>query len=174
MNYDNENDDVRLPDKVVREQLLPSTTRPYGCDYDEDEMNIFNTYNNTYNNTEEMEIDNTLSQAIHESYLLQKQQEEYEEYEQDIIRGYYIEQETRQKQFGDLVSVLFRLSKYDAHAKNIYEIVSQSIYKYCEQTMDHILLNRQQYDDIFHFLKQVRTSPQNIEHLKRVILREDE
>jgi hypothetical protein len=151
MNYlndinENEND-IRPPDNVIREQLIPSVKNIYDEEIEE--------------------LEKALQISIQENLA---QQELYNSYEKFVMEEYEMEKKARIDKFKDLLFDLNKLSKYDKEIKNIFEIIEPIIDSYCNQIFEFQQLDKNLYENIFLSLSKIRTNKKNIENLKSILI----
>jgi hypothetical protein len=151
MNYlndinENEND-IRPPDNVIREQLIPSVKNIYDEEIEE--------------------LEKALQISIQENLA---QQELYNSYEKFVMEEYEMEKKARIDKFKDLLFDLNKLSKYDKEIKNIFEIIEPIIDSYCNQIFEFQQLDKNLYENIFLYLSKIRTNKKNIENLKSILI----
>lgn len=133
---DDEHDEIRVPDKVFYDQLLP--------DIPEDDMS------------------RALRISMEENNEMIKRQYEYESC---VIESYTEEKKRRESQFCDLLFALNKLSNYDPTAHEVYQLLFHIIEHYCEQTIQTITLDELTYNKIFNFLRTVRTNSDHLTSL---------
>jgi|694.fasta_scaffold95267_3 hypothetical protein len=139
----NNNEDIRLPDKVVNEKL---SEKPI-------------------NNYEEQ-----IEEATHWSILEFNQQKELnEKYEREIHENHIKEISIRKEKFKDLLNDLKKIIYFDDEIRNIYEIIEPVIESYIAQYIEFVQFDKETYDKIFTVLGKIRTNKQNIERLKNII-----
>lgn len=113
----------------------------------------------------EPETETDYDMAIRQSLI--DHENETQRQEQQIIDAYYCEKWKRSVQFRDLLTALQRLSKHDAVANEIYEMVNHIVTQYCDQTADIIKVDEATYKKMFGFLRTMRT---DIDAFKCIVL----
>jgi hypothetical protein len=141
---DNENNDdnIRSPDEVKREQLIEDTR----CDFQKQ-----------------------MDEALYLSF--QEQQKINNEYEESIIKLYQEETCNRRNKFRQLLLDMNKLSVFDKEVKEIYDIIQPIIDAYCEQYIEICELDELTYERIIKIVSSIRTSKKNIELLKTIIIK---
>lgn len=140
-----EEEDIRQPDGVKKEQLLLDTRSEF-----------------------EKQLDEVLYLSLLESKELQETNEKYEE---EIINNYYIEVNKRKNSFAQLLFNLNKLVRLNADIKEIYEIIEPIIDSYCNQIIEFVELDSLIYDKIFKIIGTIRTNKSDIELLKTILVR---
>jgi len=142
--FEEEENNIRLPDEVKRETLVEDTRSSF-----------------------EKEIDAAVYQSIleHEEYA-----NNMTEFETRIMYESSLETDNRQKQFASLLHDLNKVSRFDAQIKEIYNIIEPIIESYCSQFIINYEFDKVTYEKIFTTLSTIRTNKQGIELLKTVIV----
>ena len=143
-----ENVEMRLPDEVVYEQLLE--TPDVRSDYDK-------------------QIEHAISLSLQQ---INEENAVNVEYEKNLLDEYNNETIKRNESSRSILFDINKLLKYDKQAREIYEIIEPILNTYCFQCIDNCYIDKITYDNIFNFLKTVRTDKKNIEFLKTIILSE--
>lgn len=143
---DETEDNIRPPDKVVREQLMQDNRTDF-----------------------EKEIDEALYLSMEE---YKEQQEHYNKYEEQIIKEHLNITVKRKEIFEVLLLDINRLTKYDKEIKEIFNIIEPIIELYCNSYIENISLDKVTYDKIFNVLSKTRVNKQGLEHLKTIIFSE--
>ena len=142
--FEEEENNIRLPDEVKRETLLEDTRSSF-----------------------QKEID----AAVYQSML---EQEEYAnnmtEFETRIMCESSLETDNRKKQFACLLHELDKVSRFDNQIKEIYNIIEPIIESYCFQFIINYEFDKITYEKIFTTLSTIRTNKKDIELLKTVII----
>jgi hypothetical protein len=146
-NIDNNENEIRPPDNVFREQLISNVNSIYDLELEE--------------------IQKAIQLSIKENL---DQQEVYNKYEEMIMEEYEKEKCIRRDKFRDLLFDLNKLSKYDKKIKDIFVIIEPIIESYCNQIFDLQQIDKDLYEDIFLYLSKIRTNKKNIENLKSIII----
>ena len=139
--YDEE---IRSPDEVKRERLIQDNR----CEF-------------------QKQMDEALYLSLQE---IKQQEEISQNYEEEIIKNFYNELQTRKDSFSNLLMDLNRLIKFDKDIKEIYEIIEPIIDSYCNQYIEVVELDLITYEKIFKVIGTVRTDKKNIELLKTILL----
>lgn len=139
-------DNIRPPDKVIRERLI----------------DIEDTRNNF-----EKEMDKALYMSIEE---YKKQEELYDKYEEYLKNEYFNEVKKRRENFEGFLFDLNKLMKYDKEIKEIFDIIEPIIESYCFQYSENFHLDKLTYDKIFTTLNKTRTNKKSLELLKTIII----
>lgn len=139
-------DNIRPPDKVVKETLLEDTRS---------------------------EFEKQLDEAIYLS--MQEISEQYEinrQYEEKLFKDHTAEAMRRRELFGDFLFNLNKIGRFDKEIRDIYDIVDPIIESYCAQYIQTCELDEETYDKIFNTLKKIRINKLSLDTLKTIILRE--
>ena len=139
---DNEDDNIRRPDKVKREILFDDNRSDF-----------------------EKQIDEALYVSLQES------EEKNKIYEDEIYNNYFTETARRKEAFRELLFDLRKLIKFDKEIKEIYEIIEPIIDAYCSQFINCFEVDAETYDKIFNALGSIRTNKNNIELCKGIIVK---
>lgn len=141
--FNDEEENIRLPDAVITEQLLEDNRSEY-----------------------EKQID----EAIYISYQeLSENQELNKKYEEQLLKDYKEESDKRRKIFETLLFDLHKISKIDREVREIYEIVDPIIESYCSQYIDLCELDADMHKKIFTLLSKIRTDKTAVNFLKDII-----
>ena len=143
----NSDDNVRAPDKIKKEQLLQDNRSEY----------------------EQQEED-----ARYWSLLeFNEQKELNEKYEADLIIEHNRIIKERRELFRGFLFDVNKLIRFDKDMKEIYEIIEPIIDSYCAQYMKQCELDPITYDRIFKVIGNIRTDKNNIELLKKIIIKSE-
>jgi len=144
-NNDNNDNNVRVPDLVKKEQLIQDTRSEY-----------------------EKQMDEALYLSIQD---FKKQEEINEKYEEQIINEHARIIGERKELFREILFDLNKLTRFDKDIKEIYEIIEPIIDYYCSQNINQYEIDSETYDRIFKVIGNVRTNKNNIELLKKLIIK---
>jgi len=137
---------IRLPDKVVKEQLTEHDTRS--------------------------DFDREMEEAIYLSIQEVREHEiNNEKYEKEVINKYHLQTTERRDKFHDLLLTMNKLFKFDKDIKEISNIIEPIIEAYCLDYIQLYELDEETYDRIFKVLGSIRTNKSNIDHLKTIIIK---
>ena len=142
---DFEDEEIRAPDEVKREQLMNDNR----CEF-------------------QKQMDEALYLSLQEIKL---QQEISSKYEEEIIKNYHNEINERREKFGGLLLDINKLIRFDKDIKEIYEIIEPIIESYCNQYIEYVELDEDTYDRIFKVIGTIRTNKKNLDLLKEIIFR---
>jgi len=148
-NYDdefNDNETIRQPDEVRREQLI------------EDNRDDF-----------QKQIDEAIYISLQE---IKKQQEINIKYEEKLMSDYLKENNKRKEIFHEFLFNLMRVSKFDKNIREIYDIIEPIIDSYCNQLIHVCQLDDVTHDKIFNTLQKIRINKESLEFLKTIIVKE--
>jgi hypothetical protein len=137
-------DEIRAPDIVITEQLLPGG-------------NVDN------------EID--ITEVLHisqEEYA--KQKELYDKYEENIIKEFNFERNKRLEIFKEFLFRINRLGVYDVEVREIYNMIDPIIDAYCNQYIETCELDVETYTKIFTLLKKIRNTQVILPILEKIII----
>jgi hypothetical protein len=138
-------DNIRAPDKVVRETLLEDTRSDF-----------------------EKQLDEAMYLSMYE---INQQRNIYYEYEQKLIEDHKYETDRRNEIFKDFMFNIIKISKFDKEIREIYEILDPIIESYCKQYIQTCELDVETYDKIFNTLKKIRNNQQVLDILKTILLK---
>jgi hypothetical protein len=136
-------DEIREPDRVIREQLIEDTR----CDF-------------------QKQIDKALYLSMQDVINQEKINKAYED---EVVNSYLKETTKRREKFGKLLMDMNKLIRLDKKIKEIYEIIEPIIYTYCEQHIETCEIDEETYEKIFKNLSTIRTDKGAIELLKHII-----
>ena len=143
----NSDHNVRAPDKIKKEQLLQDNRSEY----------------------EQQEED-----ARYWSLLeFNEQKELNEKYEADLIIEHNRIIKERRELFRGFLFDVNKLVRFDKDMKEIYEIIEPIIDSYCAQYMKQCELDPITYDRLFKVIGNIRTDKNNIELLKKIIIKSE-
>jgi len=145
--YNCDNNDIRAPDKVKKEQLLQDTRSEY-----------------------DKQMDEVMYLSAQE---FKKQEEDNQKYEDDIINEHNKIIYERKNLFRGFLFDLNKLTKLDKNTKEIYEIIEPIIDHYCAQYITQYEIDTITYDRIFKIIGNIRTNKNNIELLKKIIIKSE-
>ena len=105
------------------------------------------------------------------------EEEEFEEFEEDILQNmvdyekeiqkYFVEEKMRRKDtFNELLFKMKKISNYDKEVEEIYNIIEPIIESYCEQVIQYYEVDNVSYERIFSIISSIRV---NGEPLKKII-----
>ena len=165
--YDQEygNDEIRKPDRVIRERLIDYDYMNYDFDNNYN-FNYNYNFNDNYNDFSKEEDD--INQAIKESLKISEENEEKEVLR--IINETKEEIEKREKRFEKILVKLKRIGNYDKIIKDIYNILQSTIDSYVSLQFDFCYFEKDRYDYIFNNLKTVKLDKKEFESLKMFIM----
>ena len=142
---DEDFDEIRKPDKVIREQLVQDNRCEFQKQIDE-AMYL------------------SMQDAIHQEKIFQ-------DYEEKIINEYIKETITRKESFNKLLMDMNKLIKFDKSIKEIYEIIEPIIDNYCQKYIEIWEIDEETYEKIFKILSTIRSDKEAIEKLKTIIVK---
>lgn len=137
--YDNDNDNVRIPDPVKREKLIHNEDRDY-------------------------EMDSLLEISKNEFEFIQNQQET-----QEIELIYKQNNEQRCNKFNHMKMQLNKILALDSSNIVHYELILSIIELFELGFINEYKLTKEQYTDIFKILKTIRLPPNEIDHLQKIL-----
>jgi hypothetical protein len=142
--YQDYEDEIRPPDRVKREQLIPN--------------------DNLYH---DKELEEALSLSIQESLELEKKSQEYEN---QIINSFIKERDNRREKFEKLLFNLKKVSKFDKTLCDTFDIIEPIIDSYCNQMIENFIVDEETFQSIFKNLNSIRTDKKIIDILKTIII----
>ncbi len=146
-NYDNNDNNVRAPDNIKKEQLLQDTRSEY---------------------------DKQMDEAMYLSVQEFKNQEEInQKYEEDIINEHNKIIVERKNLFRGFLFDLNKLTRFDKDMKEIYEIIEPIIDYYCAQYIAQCEIDAVTHDRIFKVIGNVRTDKNAMELLKKILIKSE-
>jgi len=137
--------EIRLPDEVKREQLIPDTRTEY-----------------------DIEMDEALYLSMQE---LREQNIENDKFEEEIMNSYHSETNERREKFSDLLKNMTKLSKFDKDIKELYDFLYPIIESYCDQYILNYEVDEKTYHKVFKFLGTIRINKNTLETLKTIIIK---
>jgi hypothetical protein len=148
-NNDNENNDndIRAPDIVKKEQLLQDNRSEY-----------------------DKQMDEAMYLSIQE---FKNQEESNQKYEDELIIEHIRIINERKDLFRAFLFDLNKLIRFDKDMKEIYEIIEPIIDYYCAQYITQCEIDPITYDRIFKVIGNIRTNKNNIELLKKIIIKSE-
>jgi hypothetical protein len=150
-NYDNDNEsndnDIRAPDIVKKEQLLQDNRSEY-----------------------DKQMDEAMCLSIQE---FKNQEESNQKYEDELIIEHSRIINERKDLFRAFLFDLNKLIRLDKDMKEIYEIIEPIIDYYCAQYITQCEIDPITYDRIFKVIGNIRTNKNNIELLKKIIIKSE-
>jgi len=149
-NDDNDNDyeDIRLPDPVIRERLV---------DYGDDD---FANYNYNYLEPTSDDIDRILKESLEEFELAE---------EQKIQEMLAIERSEKAKKYKSIKERLQKIQSYDTSNKDTYGTIISIIELYEADFIESYLLDETSYKNIFKLLKTIRLTKEDLDLLGSLI-----
>ena len=139
-----ENEDyIRPPDNIIREQLM------------EDTRSYF-----------DIQMEEALFISSQEKILYDESNKKYED---EIITNYYSVMMERNSKFTNLIVDLKKLRNFDKDIKEILDIIEPIIEMYCSQYIEQHTLNVNTYNKIFSVISTIRTNKTNVENLKTIL-----
>ncbi len=136
-------DFVRQPDNVVREQLL---------------------------NDDRSEFQKQIDEAIYLSVQeLNNQRILYKEFEDQLVKDYTNETNRRTELFKDFLFNLNKIGKFDREVQEIFNILDPIIESYCNQFIQTCEMDQETYDKIFNTLRKIRNQT-TVDILKSIVL----
>ena len=143
--FNNDNNNVRAPDKTKKEKLLQDARSEY-----------------------EKQMDKAMYLSIQD---FKKQQEINENYENTIINEHIKITNERKELFRGFLFDLNKLTRFDKEMKEIYEIIEPIIDYYCAQYINQCEIDHLTYDRIFKVIGNIRTNKNTIELLKNILVK---
>ena len=140
-----EDEEIRAPDEVKREQLMNDNR----CEF-------------------QKQMDEALYLSLQEIKNVEEVNKQYEEL---IIKNYNDEIISRKEKFQQLLLDMNKLMRFDKDIKEIYEIIEPIIESYCNQYIEYVELDEDTYDKIFKVIGTIRTNKKNLENLKTIIIK---
>ena len=137
-------DNIRVPDEAKRETLIEDTRSSF-----QKEIDIA-----VYHSTQQ-----------HAEYAKQM-----DDFETKIMYESLRETENRKKQFASLLHDIDKVSRFDSQIKEIYNIIEPIIESYCFQFIVNYEFDKITHAKIFTTLSTIRTSKNDIELLKTIII----
>ena len=93
-----------------------------------------------------------------------------DDFETKIMYESLRETENRKKQFASLLHDIDKVSRFDSQIKEIYNIIEPIIESYCFQFIVNYEFDKITHAKIFTTLSTIRTSKNDIELLKTIII----
>jgi len=143
--FENFEEEIRVPDEVKRERLMPDTR----TDFD-------------------IEMDEALYLSMQE---LRQQNIKNDKFEEEIMNSYHSETNERREKFSDLLKNMTKLSKFDKDIKELYDFLYPIIESYCDQYILNYEVDEKTYDKVFKFLGTIRVNKNTLDTLKTLIIK---
>jgi hypothetical protein len=143
-NYSEYNDEIRVPDQVINEQLTKDTRSEF-----------------------QKQMDEAMYISLQE---IKACEDSNKKYETDLIQQYVEETNKRKEIFATFLLDMNKLLKFDKEVREIYEIVEPIIESYCNQYFEICDLDEETYKKIFNLLGKIRVNKVGLEILKTIIL----
>jgi hypothetical protein len=138
-----DDEDIRPPDEVIREQLQEDPRSEY-----------------------EKDLEEAMYQSIES---LKEEEKRQDEYAQRCVQIFEEERNQKYEQFDNIFKQLKKLSVYDMNLKNILDIMEPVIDAYCNGFIEYYGLDKISHDNIFDNLKKVRLSEEERQILKNIV-----
>jgi hypothetical protein len=138
-------EEIRPPDEVKREQLIPDSRSEF-----------------------DIEMDKALYLSMQD---LREQNIQNDKFEEEIINKFHYETTQRREKFRDLLINMNKLLKFDKDIKELYDFIYPIIEAYCEQYISNYAVDEKTYDKIFKFLGTIRVSKNLLDSLKTIIIK---
>lgn len=146
-NNDIDDNNVRAPDIVKKEQLLQDNRSEY-----------------------DKQMDEAMYLSVQE---FKKQQDDYQKYEDEIISEHKKIINERKELFRGFLFDLNKLFRFDKDIKEIYEIIEPIIDSYCAQYITQCEIDTVTHDRIFKVIGNIRTDKNAIDLLKKIIIKSE-
>ena len=168
MNPDDDNDNneqnenIRAPDPVIRETLLGSTSNNYG-------YNINHVNNNYYDSIYDFEEDDCV---FFEDILKQSM----EEYEKDQLKRHIqnelLEKERLEKKLicNSITQKISRVKGHDTSNQEIYETILSIIEMYELEHIINFVVQQYHHEKIFKILSSIRLTSDEMQFLRNLII----
>jgi len=143
----NDNDNVRTPDKTKKEQLLQDNRSEY-----------------------DKQMDEAMYLSIQE---FKKQEEINQKYEEEVINEHIKIINERKDLFRGFLFDLNKLIRFDKDMKEIYEIIEPIIDSYCAQYINQCEIDTVTHDRIFKVIGNVRTDKNAMDLLKKILIKSE-
>jgi len=112
---------------------------------------------------EEKELDEVLYQSLQDFHKIN------EDYEQNIIKNFETQLNSRKTQFNDLINNLARISKYDNDVRTVFDIIEPIVESYCMSYLEVYEFDEITYNKIFKTISSIRGNKSGIESLKTIM-----
>lgn len=157
MDYNDEQDYVRLPDPVKTEKLINEDVN-----YPHINPNI------NYNQKFDEELNNAIELSTREFNLIQEEQEKL------VLELSKKETEQRKNEFHSIKLKLNKILLFDSPNIGKYEIILSIIDIYEQGYINEYKSTTEEFNDIFKLLRTIRLTPQEFESLKKIIICNEE
>lgn len=147
MDNNTQEDNIRVPDEIISEQLLQDTRSDF-----------------------EKETDEAVYISIQE---INQQRLSNLQFEEKLLKDYADETKRRKEIFKEFLFNLNKIGKFDKEIREIYNILDPIIESYCDQCIQTCELDGETYNKIFGILKKIRNDQHAFDSLKTIILREE-
>ena len=142
---ENLEEEIRLPDQVKRERLMPDTR----TDFD-------------------IEMDEALYLSMQE---FRQQNIQNDKFEEELMNNYHSVTTERREKFSDLLKNMTKLYKFDKDIKELYDFLYPIIESYCDQYILNYEVDEKTYDKVFKFLGTIRVNKNTLDILKTIIIK---
>lgn len=139
-------DNIRPPDKNIRETLLEYTRSDF-----------------------EKHLDEAMYLSMQE---INQQIEINNQYEELLVKNHVLESKKRNEIFKNFRFNLNKVGKFDKKVREIYDIIDPIIDLYCDQRIETCELDGETYNKVFNTLKEIRNDQQAFDILKLIVLSE--
>ena len=164
----NDNDDnIRQPDKVIKEKLIDNDDL-YNDDLYNDE------YNSIFNDINKNDINNIMNKEIEETLQLSKREFEsmYEKQEKQILEIIENERKERIHQFTYIKEKLNKIKSFDKENFSIFETIFTIIEMYENGYIVKYELDKNSYYEIFNLIDNIRLTNKDKEILHKLFVLE--
>jgi len=150
INFNDNNDNIREPDPVKKEQLI-------------DNNNIYDYINPIIQNYDD-ELDKALELSKKEFELIQDEQEKH------VFELIKKEEEDRKNEFKTIKLKLNKILLFDRPNCSKYELILSLIQLYEENCIKEYKSIESEYNNLFKLLKSIRLTNQELESLRKLII----
>jgi hypothetical protein len=142
---ENYEEEIRLPDEVKRERLMPDTRTEF-----------------------DIEMDEALYLSMQE---LRQKNIQNDKFEEEIMNNYISETNQRREKFSELLKNMNKLCKFDKDIKELYDFLYPIIESYCSQYILNYEVDEKTYNKVFKFLGTIRVNKNTLDILKTLIIK---
>jgi hypothetical protein len=150
---DNSNEDIRPPDEVYTDRLIPDTYADGNSNNYDDDLNeaIYNSLKSYKELTDKCEIDT----------------------EKKLFELFETEKLHRKRELEPILQKMKKLIKYDVEANDVYIIIDPIMDAYMHLHIDYIAIDYALYERIFDFLNKIRLTNNEKDIFERIIRRDN-
>ena len=166
----NNNNDIREPDKVISEKLIDDAD----YDYYEEYNTIFNNMNNIDDNINDKNDTNIINKEFEEVLELSKREFDaiYENQEKQVFEIIENERKERIHQFTSIKAKLNKIKSFDKKNSTIFDTIFTIIEMYENGYILKYELDKNSYNEIFNLINNIRLTNEDKDTLHKLFVLE--